>query len=228
VFLKKSTIGVPADLAHSGAAKKGASAAVPSLKKRKVSAPEQQELEETDDESACLHPSVASFSSTPVVSVLKVSYDFEDEKKGHHGEGRTITVEFDSFVLVACYVPNAGQKLERLAYRVREWYTLHVFLSPHRIRPHCRPVITIFREPHMRSYLKALSQRKPVVLAGDLNCAHGDLDVHNPRAKHISKMHGATPAERAAFTKLLEETEFRDALRFIHSGTANVIGAFSS
>jgi exodeoxyribonuclease-3 len=75
----------------------------------------------------------------------------------------------------------------------------------------------------MRSYLKTLSQRKPVVLAGDLNCAHLDLDVHNPHAKHLPKMHGTTPAERAAFTALLQETAFRDALRFFHPGILHAI-----
>lgn len=54
-------------------------------------------------------------------TVLKVSYDFEDEEKGHHGEGRTITVECGSFILVACYVPNSGEGLKRLDYRIDEW-----------------------------------------------------------------------------------------------------------
>ena len=58
-----------------------------------------------------------------VASVINISYDFEDSEKGkqHAGEGRTITVEFDSFYLVACYVPNAGEGLKRLDYRVNEW-----------------------------------------------------------------------------------------------------------
>jgi exonuclease III len=55
-------------------------------------------------------------------SVLKVSYDFDDVKKAHAGEGRVITVELDSFFLVACYVPNIGEGARRLEYRVNEWY----------------------------------------------------------------------------------------------------------
>ena len=57
----------------------------------------------------------------PVVVAERVSMDFEDETKRFHGEGRTITVEFDSFILVACYVPNSGEGLVRLDYRINEW-----------------------------------------------------------------------------------------------------------
>lgn len=56
------------------------------------------------------------------VSVVEqVSYDFEDEGKRFNGEGRTITVEFSNFILVACYVPNSGEDLKRLNYRIEEW-----------------------------------------------------------------------------------------------------------
>ena len=59
--------------------------------------------------------------SSQLASMLKVSYDFEDDRKCFAGEGRTITVELDSFFLVACYVPNSGEGLVRLKYRVDEW-----------------------------------------------------------------------------------------------------------
>jgi exonuclease III len=79
--------------------------------------------ENTDTDEEHTQPG-ASAAPTPatLATVLKVSYDFEDEKKCHDGEGRTITVEFDSFTLVACYVPNSGEGLRRLDYRVQEWY----------------------------------------------------------------------------------------------------------
>ena len=54
-------------------------------------------------------------------SALRASYDFEDDHRCHAGEGRTITIEFDSFILVACYVPNIGEGARRLDYRVNEW-----------------------------------------------------------------------------------------------------------
>ena len=60
-------------------------------------------------------------TSVPVVTAQRISMDFEDETKRFHGEGRTITIEFDSFILVACYVPNSGEGLVRLNYRVQEW-----------------------------------------------------------------------------------------------------------
>ena len=67
----------------------------------------------------------------------------------------------------------------------------------------------------MRAYLKALSLRKPVVLTGDLNCGHLDLDIHNPDAKHISKQAGLTPQERQAFSEMVA-VDFRDAFRHFY------------
>jgi len=133
----------------------------------------------------------ASSSSGDVVAQLeRVSYDFEDEgQKQFHGEGRTITLELDSFFLVACYVPNAGEGLVRLNYRVDEW------------------------EVHMRAYLQALSERKPVVYTGDLNVGHLDLDIHNPLSKKINMQPALTPQERGAFSQMLAQTGFRDAFR---------------
>lgn len=64
---------------------------------------------------------VVSRPTAPVSVVQQVSYDFEDEGKRFNGEGRTITVEFDHFILVACYVPNSGEDLKRLNYRIDEW-----------------------------------------------------------------------------------------------------------
>jgi exodeoxyribonuclease III len=108
------------------------------------------------------------------------------------GEGRTITVEFNSFFLVACYVPNSGQKLERLDYRVKEW------------------------DVYMQNYLKGLeAQGKPVVYTGDLNVGHLDLDIWNPSAKHISKQAGLTVVEREAHSALLE-SGYVDAFRWLY------------
>ena len=70
----------------------------------------------------------------------------------------------------------------------------------------------------MYRYLKELEGRgKPVVLTGDLNVAHLDLDIHNPTAKHIAKQAGLTPQERTSFGTLLA-TGFQDALRFFYPG----------
>lgn len=127
-----------------------------------------------------------------VVSKLKcIELDFPTPK--HKGEGRAITVEFDQFILVNCYVPNSGQNLERLSYRLNEF------------------------DPMLREYLQSLesTRQKPVILAGDLNCGHLDDDIHNPTAKHIVKQAGLTPGERKSFGQLLS-AGFVDAFRHFH------------
>ena len=99
-------------------------------------------------------------------------------------EGRTLTLELDSCFVVGAYVPNSGQDLGRLKYRIDTW------------------------EPAMRDHLLALeAQGKPVLLIGDLNVAHLDADIWNVTAKHIAKSAGTTPQERAAFGTLLEGGE---------------------
>lgn len=60
-------------------------------------------------------------SHSVLTNICKISYDFEDVGKKFSGEGRTITIEFDHFMLVACYVPNSGQELARLSFRINEW-----------------------------------------------------------------------------------------------------------
>lgn len=133
--------------------------------------------------------SVELASSSP--KLLGVKYDLPDAR--FNGEGRVITAEFDSFYLINCYVPNSGDGLVRLDFRVNEW------------------------DPYIVSYLDSLRKKKPVVYAGDLNCGHLDLDIYNFDAKHIVKQAGLTPRERASFTNMLEAGYF-DALRQFYPG----------
>lgn len=106
----------------------------------------------------------------------------------HDGEGRVLTAEFPSFFLVNCYVPNAGEGLKRLDYRVNQWDTAFC------------------------SYLKGLEARKPVVLTGDLNVAPTELDIHSPKTN--LKSAGFTPEERASFqANLIEGAGFVDCFR---------------
>jgi hypothetical protein len=138
VFVKRSSVGKAADTSASAPVKKQQAKLSAMWGAKKDSAAEPEEPEEAP-----------SSSGVVVASLQRVSYDFEDEgQKQFHGEGRTITLELDSFFLVACYVPNAGEGLVRLNYRVDEW------------------------EVHMREYLQELSKRKPVMYTGDLNCGH--------------------------------------------------------
>jgi len=134
---------------------------------------------------------MASSASSPVTSAVAIQLDFPSAP--HKGEGRAITVEFEKFILVNVYVPNSGQNLERLEYRVKEF------------------------DPYLREYLLGLqsAKQKPVILTGDLNCGHLDEDIHNPTAKHITKQAGLTPVERESFGKLLA-SGFTDAFRHFY------------
>lgn len=75
----------------------------------------------------------------------------------------------------------------------------------------------ICRDPKFREYLCQLNARKPVILTGDLNVGHLDLDIHNPTAKHIVKQAGLTPEERQSFTTFVTGP-FRDAFRHFYPG----------
>lgn len=108
----------------------------------------------------------------------------------HDGEGRVVTAEFPDFYLVNCYVPNSGEGLKRLDYRVNLW------------------------DKEFAAYLKGLEARKPVVLTGDLNVAPTELDIHNPKGN--LKSAGFTPEERASFQANLLEDGFVDCFRALH------------
>jgi exodeoxyribonuclease III len=110
-------------------------------------------------------------------------------------EGRTITVEYDAFFVVATYVPNSGDKLQRLEFRTKVW------------------------DRRMGEYLLELEKRKPVVWCGDLNVAHLDADIWNAGAKHLAKSAGTTPAERQSFSDLLG-LGFVDAFRHLNPAAA--------
>ena len=120
------------------------------------------------------------------VKPLNVSYGIGIEK--HDTEGRVITLEFEKFYLVTCYTPNAQRELTRLEYRV-EW------------------------ENDFRKYLKNLDNVKPVILCGDLNVAHNEIDLKNPKTNRGNA--GFTDEERREFTNLLNEG-FTDSFRFLY------------
>ncbi|GIY32063.1 DNA-(apurinic or apyrimidinic site) endonuclease [Caerostris darwini] len=106
----------------------------------------------------------------------------------HDIEGRVITAEYKKFYLVATYVPNAGRGLVRLDYR-QEW------------------------DEHFRAYVKKLDEKKPVVLCGDLNVAHEEIDLANPKTN--KKNAGFTKEEREGFSTLLSEG-FVDTFRHLY------------
>ncbi len=103
-------------------------------------------------------------------------------------EGRVVTLEFDAFYLVACYVPNSKRELERLPSRM-------VF------------------EDIMRGYLKELAGKKHIIYCGDLNVAHEEIDIKNPKTNHRSA--GFTDEERGKMTELLA-SGFADTYRRLY------------
>ena len=105
---------------------------------------------------------------------LSVSYGLGIDKHDH--EGRVITLEMEDFYLVCVYTPNSQDELKRLDYRM-EW------------------------EDDFRDYVKTLKQKKGVIICGDLNVAHKDIDLKNPQTNHYNA--GFTDEERGRFTTLL-------------------------
>ena len=108
--------------------------------------------------------------------------------KAHDTEGRMITLEYETFYLINVYTPNSKDELARLPYRM-EW------------------------EDDVRAYLKKLEQTKPVVLCGDLNVAHEEIDLKNPKTNR--KNAGFSDEERAKMTELLS-AGFIDTFRYFY------------
>ncbi|MDI9242812.1 exodeoxyribonuclease III [Fusibacillus kribbianus] len=117
---------------------------------------------------------------------VSVAYGIGQEK--HDKEGRVITLEYPAYYLVTCYTPNSQNELARLPYRM-EW------------------------EDAFLAYLKGLEAKKPVVFCGDLNVAHKEIDLKNPKTNR--KNAGFTDEERAKFSALLE-AGFVDTYRYFY------------
>ena len=106
----------------------------------------------------------------------------------HDTEGRAITLEYEDFYLLCVYTPNAQRELARLDYRM-QW------------------------EDALRAYMKALDEKKPVIYCGDLNVAHNEIDLKNPKTNHNSA--GFSDEERGKFTELLN-SGFTDTFRALY------------
>ncbi len=117
---------------------------------------------------------------------LSVAYGLDIAE--HDEEGRVITLEYKDFYIVTVYTPNSKDGLLRLDYRMK-W------------------------EDDFRAYLNALAKKKPVVLCGDLNVAHEEIDLKNPSSNHRNA--GFTDEERGKLTELLE-SGFVDTFRYLH------------
>lgn len=117
---------------------------------------------------------------------ISVKYGIGIEEHDH--EGRVITLEFENFYMITCYTPNSQNELKRLDYRM-QW------------------------EDDFKAYLKQLEQNKPIILCGDLNVAHKEIDLKNPKTNRTNA--GFTDEERGKMTALLEDG-FVDTFRHFY------------
>ena len=133
------------------------------------------------------------YSGTAVftkIPPLSVTYGLPEEEHNH--EGRVITLEFKDFFLICCYTPNSQDGLKRIEYRCRF-------------------------EDSLRNYMVALDTKKPVILCGDLNVAHEEIDLKNPASNHQNA--GFSDEERGKMTELLA-AGFVDSFRWFYPDKA--------
>ena len=128
---------------------------------------------------------------------LSVTYGIGVEEHDH--EGRVITLEFEDFYFIVVYVPNSQRELARLSYRM-EW------------------------EKAFLAYILGLEAKKPVIYCGDLNVAHKEIDLKNPKTNHMNA--GFTDEERACFTKVLE-SGYIDSFRYFYPDQKDIYSWWS-
>ena len=128
---------------------------------------------------------------------VSVSYGIDIDEHDH--EGRVITLEFDDFYMVTVYTPNSQDELRRLEYRMR-W------------------------EDDFRAYLIELNTRKPVIVTGDMNVAHREIDLKNPKTNRRNA--GFTDEERGKMTQLLE-SGFIDTFRYFYPDAEGIYSWWS-
>lgn len=131
------------------------------------------------------------------VEPLQVSYGLPQD--AHNHEGRVITLELEQFYLVTVYTPNSQDQLARLDYRM-QW------------------------EDDFRAYLQELDTKKPVIVCGDFNVAHQEIDLKNPKTNRRNA--GFTDEERDKLTTLLQ-SGFTDSFRYFYPDTANIYSWWS-
>ena len=128
---------------------------------------------------------------------ISVSYGMGMEE--HDKEGRLITLEFEDFYFLTVYTPNSQSELKRLSYRM-DW------------------------ERDFLAYMCRLEEKKPVICCGDMNVAHQEIDLKNPKTNH--KNAGFTDEERACFTKILE-SGFIDTFRYFYPDAERIYSWWS-
>lgn len=140
------------------------------------------------------------YSGTAIFSKEKpINVFYGIKEPFYDNEGRVITLEFDNFFFVTCYTPNSQDGLKRLEYRM-SW------------------------EDKFRRYILSLDEKKPVVFCGDLNVAHNEIDLKNPKTN--TKNPGFTPDEREKMTTMLG-CGFIDTFRFFYPDKENIYSWWS-
>ncbi|XP_071911600.1 DNA-(apurinic or apyrimidinic site) endonuclease, chloroplastic isoform X1 [Coffea arabica] len=163
------------------------------LQEKDVEAIRNTLLEDYDHSFWTCSVSKLGYSGTAIISRMKpLSVRYGLGISDHDTEGRLVTAEFDNFYLLSGYVPNSGDGLKRLSYRITEW------------------------DPCLGNYLKELEKYKPVILTGDLNCAHQEIDIHDPAGNKRSA--GFTVEERQSFETNFLNKGFVDTFRTQHPG----------
>ena len=162
--------------------------------------PEQVELEFEGYTSYWNSAEKKGYSGTAIFTKqkpLNVTYGIGIEE--HDKEGRVITLEFEKFYMVDIYTPNSKRELERLEYR-QIW------------------------EDEIRKYLLKLNETKPVIMCGDLNVAHEEIDLKNPKTNRHNA--GFTDEERKKMTELLD-AGFTDSFRYLYPDKENAYSWWS-
>ena len=140
------------------------------------------------------------YSGTAIFTKQKpINVTYGIGKEEHDKEGRVITLEFEKFYMVDIYTPNSKRELERLSYRM-EW------------------------EDEIRKYLSELDRKKTVIMCGDLNVAHKEIDLKNPKTNRRNA--GFTDEERGKMTELLN-AGFTDSFRYIYPDKENMYSWWS-
>ena len=140
------------------------------------------------------------YSGTAIFTKIKpLTIKYGIGKEEHDKEGRIITLEFEEFFIVNCYTPNSKRELERLDYRMT-W------------------------EDEIRKYLLKLDKIKPVIYCGDLNVAHKEIDLKNPKTNRHNA--GFTDEERQKMTELLD-AGFTDSFRYLYPDKDNAYSWWS-
>lgn len=138
----------------------------------------------------------AGYSGTLILTKkepINVIYGLNVDNEEYDNEGRVITCEFSKFYLVHVYTPNSGQALARLDFRVKIWDSMFI------------------------KYINKLKEHKKVIVCGDLNVAHKEIDIKNPKTNLRSA--GFTIEERESFDKILNNTDLIDTFRHFHKET---------